>query len=517
MSSSSHNTAILCILDGFGHNPQSAHNAIALAHTPTFDRWQTEYKNSLIGTDGIHVGLPEGQMGNSEVGHMNIGAGRVALPEFGRIDAMLGDGSMLDNIVLQALITAAQNHNSECHLMGLLSEGGVHSHQDQMVGFAKMIADAGISVKIHAFCDGRDTPPQSAIGYFDKFIADCAGYDIEIVTVSGRFYAMDRDNRWERVQLAYDAMMSGQGNKAATIHEAINNAYADKIHDEFIVPTIIGDYQGIKDNDVLLMSNFRADRVKQILSAFLQPDFSDFERSKIITFSQTAGSIKYSNALEPLIPAMVKPLPYPNGLGEYISKIGLKQLRLAETEKFAHVTFFLNGGSEAIFEGEDRILIPSPKVRTYDEKPEMAAFELTSSLIDAIKAQKYDFIIVNFANADMVGHTGIEPAAIKAIEVLDSCMAQIEGTLKDNGGFMCVTADHGNAEMMLDLATSVPHTQHTTCPVPFYLVDPCAYFKNIEISSGRLADLAPTMLTLKGIKQPDAMTGTSIVKLVGTL
>jgi 2,3-bisphosphoglycerate-independent phosphoglycerate mutase len=509
-----HQTAILCILDGFGYNENPNHNAIYLADTPTFDRWKIDYKNSLIGTDGLHVGLPNGQMGNSEVGHMNIGAGRIALPEFGRIDAMLSDGAMQENLILKNLIQSAKNHHSECHLMGLLSEGGVHSHQDQMLGFAKIIAEAGIPVKIHAFTDGRDTAPQSAVKYFEKFITDIQGYDIEIVTVSGRFYAMDRDNRWERIQLAYQAIVSGKGIQASNPIEAINKAYNDNVTDEFIIPTVIGDYKGMHDNSTLLMSNFRADRVKQILSALLVPDFTDFKRETVVKFIAAAGSIKYSNMLEPFIPAMVTPLPYPNGLGEYISKLGLKQLRLAETEKFSHVTFFFNGGSETIFSGEERILIPSPKVRTYDEKPEMSAYAVTDALITAIESHKYDFIIVNYANADMVGHTGIESAAIKAIETLDSCLAKIEHVLRKNNGFMCVTADHGNAEIMLDIENSVPHTQHTTCPVPFYLIDPCRNFKNIEISNGKLADLAPTMLSLKNIPKPQEMTGKSIVRLV---
>ncbi len=512
-----HKTAILCILDGFGLNEQRIHNAIGLARTPTIDSWQKKYLHTYIGTDGVHVGLPHGQMGNSEVGHMNIGAGRVALPEFGRIDTMLSDGSLQENAVLKNLIRTAQKTNNVCHIMGLLSEGGVHSHQNQMLGFAKMIAKAGIAVKIHAFSDGRDTSPQSAIGFFNSFIADCSGYDIEIVTVSGRFYAMDRDNRWDRVQLAYNAMVMGEGHKAQSVSEAIQQSYIQGNYDEFIIPTVIGHYHGMNDNDTVMMINFRADRVRQLLASLLKHDFTDFIRYKTVTFSATAGAIKYANDLELLIPAMVKPLPYPDGLGEYISKLGLKQLRLAETEKFAHVTFFFNGGSETVFAGEDRILIASPRVRTYDEKPEMAAFEVTEELIKAIELNVYDFIIVNFANADMVGHTGIEAAAIKAIEVLDTCMAKIEQTLAATGGFMAVTADHGNAEMMWDTKTNMPHTQHTTLPVPFYLVDPHGYFKNAEISSGRLADLAPTMLNLKGIKKSDSMTGISIVTLADTL
>lgn len=506
-------TAILCILDGFGDNPESKHNAIALANTPVFDRWKQNYAHGLIGTDGPHVGLPEGQMGNSEVGHMNIGAGRIALPEFGRIDAMIGDGSMRENKILKNLITHAKANNKVCHVMGLLSDGGVHGHQDQMVGFAKILSDEGISVKIHAFSDGRDTSPKSAQGFFEKFIHDCQGYDIEIVTVSGRFYAMDRDNRWERVQLAYDAMVSGSGKKADSVQQAILKSYENAEYDEFIVPTVIEGYQGMQDGDVLLMSNFRADRARQILTALRDPEFTDFTRHKVINFAATAGAIKYSSHLEPLMPVMVTPLPYPDGLGEFVSKKGLKQLRLAETEKFAHVTFFFNGGSETIFDGEERILIPSPKVRTYDEKPEMSAPIVVEKLTQAINSQQYDLIVVNFANADMVGHTGVESAAIQAIETLDKCMCEVEKALEKSGGFMLVTADHGNAEIMFDTKTQMAHTQHTTLPVPIYLVDPTHYFKDAKISSGKLADLAPTMLHLMGITKPDLMTGNCIVEL----
>jgi 2,3-bisphosphoglycerate-independent phosphoglycerate mutase len=507
-------TAILCILDGFGYNPSNEFNAIAKAKTPTIDSWKNKYAHSLIGTDGPHVGLPVGQMGNSEVGHMNIGAGRVALPEFGRIDAMLGDGSMKENIVLKQLIESVKQTTNICHILGLLSDGGVHSHQDQMVGFAKLLADAGIRVFVHAFTDGRDTAPKSAIQFIEKFIADCAGYDnaITIATLSGRFYAMDRDNRWERVQLAYDAMINAKGKHANTALDAVRDAYECQETDEFITPYVIGDYHGMNDGDAFLMANFRSDRVRQILSSMVVPNFQQFERNKIIQFSATAGAVKYSTELLNYVPAMVTPLPYPDGLGEHVSKLGLKQLRIAETEKYAHVTFFFNGGSETIFSGEDRILVPSPKVRTYDEKPEMSAFEVCDKLVEVIEKNDYDVIIVNFANADMVGHTGIEQAAVCAIETLDACMNKLEKALEKSGGFMLVTADHGNAEQMVNPTTQMPHTQHTTFPVPLYLVDPCGFFKDVELVDGKLADLAPTMLELKGIVKPDSMTGVSVVR-----
>ena len=503
--------AILCILDGWGYRSETKDNAIALAHTPVFDRWMQNYQHSLLGTDGHYVGLPEGQMGNSEVGHMNIGAGRVALPEFGRIDAMLGDGSMQDNIILQDFISKMKISGGICHLLGLLSTGGVHSHQNQMLGLAHIIAGSGIKVLVHAFSDGRDTPPQSAKEHFKEFCDGIQHDNIKIATISGRFYAMDRDNRWERVQLAYDTMVSAQGQSFDSIEDAIENAYAHGQTDEFILPCVIGDYQGMKDGDGLLMTNFRADRAREILNALLDSDFSDFSRSQKIIFAATAGAIKYSTVLEQSMPVMVKPLDYPDGLGETLSKLGMTQLRIAETEKYAHVTFFLNGGSEVVFTGEDRILIPSPKVRTYDEKPEMSAFEVTDALIQSIESKKYDFIIVNYANADMVGHTGRLDAAIKAIEALDKCLGRLEEALHKAGGVMFVTADHGNAEMMVDDKTGISHTQHTTYKVPAILVDPCVFFKDVNFSQGRLADIAPTMLWLIGKQKPDSMTGVSLL------
>ena len=388
--------AILCILDGWGTQSSDDYNAIALANTPNYDRFLKSYHHNLIGTDGPHVGLPEGQMGNSEVGHMNIGAGRVALPEFGRIDAMLGDGSMKDNPVLQDFIQKLKSSGGSCHLMGLLSPGGVHAHQDQILGFAHLLADENISVHIHAFADGRDMPPQSAKECFEDFEKKIKNDLITVSTISGRFYAMDRDNRWDRIQLAYDAIVSGTGNNFDNAQSAIDMAYDNDTTDEFIIPVTVGGYKGMNDGDAVLMANFRADRAREILMALTYNNFDGFERSKIVNLSAATGAIKYSNDLEQTMSVLVRPLPYPDGLGETISKRGLKQLRIAETEKYAHVTFFFNGGSEDVFEGEDRVLVPSPKVRTYDLKPEMSAPEVTDKLIDAIHSEKYDYIIVNF-------------------------------------------------------------------------------------------------------------------------
>jgi len=503
---------ILCILDGWGNRTQTQHNAIALADTPHFERWQTVYKHNLIGTHGAYVGLPDEQMGNSEVGHMNIGAGRVALPEFGRIDAMLGDGSFADIPTWQDFIKKLQQGTKTCHLMGLLSDGGVHSHQNQMVGMAKLLDAAGIKVYIHAFTDGRDTPPKSAIGYIEQFLNDIVGTNIQIATISGRFYAMDRDNRWERIEQAYDIISLGQGEHFATATDAVHAAYRQDLTDEFIVPVAIGDYQGMNDGDGLLMSNFRADRAREILTAFLNPDFSEFTRKKTVNFADATGVIQYAKTLDPYLSVLVRPLPYPDGLGEVISKAGLRQLRIAETEKYAHVTFFFNGGQETPFPQEDRILVPSPKVRTYDMKPEMAAFDVTQQLLQVIDQDLYDVIIVNFANADMVGHTGNLQAARQAITALDECLGKIEEKLQEKQGAMFVTADHGNAEMMFDEAGNCPHTQHTTCYVPSILVDPCGQFKNITLNKGKLADIAPTILALLNLDIPDAMTGNVLIQ-----
>lgn len=506
---------ILCILDGWGVRAEHDNNAVTPETAPHFFEWYGKYATAEMRTDGPSVGLPEGQMGNSEVGHMNIGAGRVALPEFGRIDSTLGDGSMAENPVLLTLIEKVKQSGGACHLLGLLSPGGVHSHQDQMAGLTEILVKNGVTVLIHAFSDGRDTPPQSAIEQFRAFEDRLKplGDKAKIVTVTGRFYAMDRDKRAERVEAAYDAIVSGIAeHKADTAIAAIEAAYERGESDEFILPTLIGDYEGAKDGDGLLAANFRADRARQLLTALLDSSDETYARKKIIRFSATAGAVKYSDALEPFIPALVKPVPYPDGLGETIAKLGLRQLRIAETEKYPHVTFFFNGGQEALFEGEDRILVPSPKVRTYDLKPEMSAYEVVEKLEEVIAAGTYDYIIVNFANADMVGHTGDLTAAKSAIGAVDACLKRLETALEKAGGAALVTADHGNAELMRDPVTGAPHTQHTTLPVPLILVDPCGLYPDIKLENGTPADLAPTVLKLTGRAAPQAMTGKTLLK-----
>ncbi|RMF08337.1 MAG: 2,3-bisphosphoglycerate-independent phosphoglycerate mutase, partial [Alphaproteobacteria bacterium] len=449
---------VLCILDGWGYREDSTDNAIALARTPTFDRWMSEAPRAWLKTSGLAVGLPDGQMGNSEVGHMNLGSGRVVLQDLPRIDAAVQSGDIFRNREVRDLIEKLQASGGTCHILGLMSPGGVHSHQDHMVALARTVAAAGVPVRIHAFLDGRDTPPRSALEFLAKFERDLEDLDnVAIATVSGRYYAMDRDKRWERVQKAYAAMADAQGERFPTARAVIEASYANDVNDEFVVPAVVGDYAGMADGDGLLMANFRADRAREILTAFVDPEFDGFERKRIIDFAARKGMVEYSSALNPYLDTLFPPLELTDTLGQVMAARGLKQLRIAETEKYAHVTFFFNGGSEEVFEGEDRILVPSPDVATYDLKPEMSAPEVTDRLVDAITSGKYDLIVVNYANPDMVGHTGVLDAAIKAAETIDQCMARLEDAVRQAGGVMLVTADHGNLELMRDPETGQPH------------------------------------------------------------
>ncbi|MBW7852550.1 MAG: 2,3-bisphosphoglycerate-independent phosphoglycerate mutase [Rhodospirillales bacterium] len=496
---------ILCVLDGWGRRAEREDNAIALADTPVWDRMLRDYPHAMVETSGLAVGLPEGQMGNSEVGHMNLGAGRVVMQDLPRIDAAIADGSLARNPALLAAISAVKQSGGACHLMGLLSPGGVHSHQDQMVALARQIAAAGVPVAVHAFLDGRDTPPASARDYMTRFLADVAGQDIRIVTVSGRYYAMDRDKRWDRVSKAYEAMVAAQGKRAPDPLTAIQASYDAGQTDEFMLPTVIGDYAGMADGDGVLMANFRADRVREILAALLDPDFDGFPRERMVRFAARLGMTEYSVELTRFLSVLFPAQPLTRILGEVVSDAGLTQLRLAETEKYAHVTFFFNGGEERVYPGEDRILIPSPKVATYDLKPEMSAPEVTDRLVEAIGSGKYDFIVVNYANGDMVGHTGVLSAAITAAETVDRCLGRLEEAVRKAGGCMLVTADHGNAEMMRDPETGQPHTAHTVGPVPTVLVNPPAAIT--ALANGKLADIAPTLLSLMELPQPAEMSG----------
>lgn len=503
---------VLCILDGWGWRAESRDNAIAAARTPVFDRLWATAPHALLETSGSAVGLPEGQMGNSEVGHMNIGAGRVVLQDLPRIDAGLAQGGLARNTALREFIAALKDSGGACHLPGLLSPGGVHSHQRHMAALAREVAGAGVPVRVHAFLDGRDTPPRSADGYLAEFLAETAGADIRVVTVGGRYYAMDRDRNWNRIAQAWAAITAGRAaHRAATPGEAITQARSRGETDEFVLPTVVGAYEGMKDGDGLLMANFRADRARQILTALLEPDFEGFERERMVRFAAAAGMMSYSPELDRRLPALFPPEDLTGTLGETVARAGLTQFRIAETEKYAHVTFFLNGGRETVFEGEERILVPSPKVATYDLKPEMSAREVTGALTTAIQSKKFDLVVVNFANPDMVGHTGSMDAAIRAVETVDTCLGRIEQAAKAVGGVVIVTADHGNVELMKDPVTGEPHTAHTTGPVPVLLINAEALGGRVRLHDGKLADLAPTVLQLLALEPPAEMTGRSLI------
>ncbi len=504
---------VLCILDGWGERSESDNNAIALATTPNWDRYCQSLPRSRLQASSLNVGLPEGQMGNSEVGHTNLGAGRVVMQDLPRIDAALADGSLVKNPVLNEFIYKLQCSGGTCHLMGLLSPGGVHSHTSHMVGLTKAIAGLGVPVIIHAFLDGRDTPPKSALSFMQSFLADLSEVDgWQVGTVTGRYYAMDRDNRWERVSLAYDVIVDGNGEKAPNALSAISKSYDAKIVDEFMLPTAIGDYVGMRDGDGLFMANFRTDRAREILGALVDPDLDIFQRLRIIKFAACTGMVRYSSNLAPFLTMLFPSIELNNILGEVVARAGLKQLRIAETEKYAHVTFFFNGGREHEFEGEERILVPSPKVATYDLQPEMSAPEVVNKLVGAIQGGTFDLIIVNLANGDMVGHTGILEAAKKAVETLDSCLGRLEDVVKQAGGVLLVTADHGNCEQMWDASAdpAQPHTAHTSNPVPLLMINGPDWVNGLR--EGNLADIAPTLLRLLELERPEEMTGRSLIK-----
>ena len=509
--SSSPRPVVLCVLDGWGHGPNSADNAIAAAATPAYDGFMAECPNALLHTSGIEVGLPGGQMGNSEVGHLNLGAGRIVNQEIRRIDAAIEDGSFARNEALHGLINELGRSGGTCHLMGLLSTGGVHSHQNHIAALARMLDDAGVPVAIHAFLDGRDMPPASAADCLATFGTKIDGLrDVRISTVCGRYYAMDRDNRWQRIERAYALLADGIGTAFDDPVDAVRASYAAGITDEFVEPVAISGYVGMRDGDGLLAANFRSDRMREILTALLDPEFDGFVRARTTSFAATLGVVEYSTALNPLLDAMFRPVVLDDILGALVSRAGMRQLRIAETEKYAHVTFFFNGGIEVPFDGEERVLIPSPKVATYDLQPEMSAGEVTDRLVDAVLSGTFDFILVNYANPDMVGHTGVTEAAVTAIETVDRCLAKLAEAVGEAGGSLLITADHGNAEIMRDAATDEPHTAHTTNQVPVILVHPPA--AATKLADGRLADIAPTVLDLIGLDRPGAMTGRSLIE-----
>lgn len=502
---------VLCVLDGWGHRDAENDNAIQNGRTTVYDRLLATCPHGLLATSGIDVGLPDGQMGNSEVGHLNLGAGRIVNQEIRRIDAAIADNSLGENPELKTFISNLKISGGVCHLMGLISPGGVHSMQSHVIALAGLLDTAGISVALHAFLDGRDTPPSSALDFMTQFTQDLAGLqNVRIATVCGRYFAMDRDTNWDRVQKAHDMLVSAKGETAPDPISAIQSSYDDGVTDEFAAPTIIAGYKGMEDGDGVLVANFRADRVREILGSLIDPTFDGFVRERRVAFAGILGMVEYSDRLNKFHNVLFSATRIKNILGEEVSKAELRQLRIAETEKYAHVTFFFNGGVETPFAGEDRILIPSPKVATYDLAPEMSAAEVTDKLVAAIESGDYDFILVNYANPDMVGHTGNLAAAITAIETIDQCLGRLEAAVTTAGGALLITADHGNAETMRDAKTGAPHTAHTTNPVPLVMVNPPRSMT--ELANGCLADIAPTVLALLDLPQPDEMTGQSLIQ-----
>lgn len=499
---------ILCILDGWGHRENGVDNAIAHAKTPHWDDLIAHSPHTLLEASELNVGLPEGQMGNSEVGHMNIGAGRIILQDLPRIDHAIDQSALKDMPPLTSFIEEMKRTKGTCHLLGLLSSGGIHSHERHIIALATLLASQGIPVAFHAFLDGRDTPPKSAETYLSSFLTTIQNHsNITLATMGGRYFGMDRDKRWDRVKKAYDAMVNAipQDDNPQSF---LQQNYEQGVTDEFVPPVSFGRYEGMKDGDGILMANFRSDRARQILTALLDPHFKEFERSRQIRFCAALGMVEYSETLNTWMDTLFPSLTPPDVLGEVIAQYGLKQLRIAETEKYAHVTFFFNGGREEVFPGEDRVLIPSPNVPTYDLQPEMSAYELTDRLVEAIESQKYALIVVNYANTDMVGHTGNLEAAQKAVEAVDLCLGRIKNAVKKTGACLLITADHGNAEKMYDEALHSPHTAHTLNPVPFVMF----YGPRVELTSGNLSNIAPTILQLLELPIPPAMTGASLLR-----
>ena len=502
---------MLMILDGFGENANEKANAVKLAKTPNIDRLMKTCPTTDIHTSGLDVGLPEGQMGNSEVGHTNIGAGRIVYQELTRITKSIEDGDFFSNPEFVAAIENCKKYNSKLHIMGLLSDGGVHSHIRHLFGLLELAKRKDFEdVYVHCFMDGRDTPPSSGETYVTELEEKMKEKGIgKIATISGRFYAMDRDKRWQRVEKAYRALVDGEGEKSTSAISAVESSYQKEVFDEFIEPTVIMNGEKpvatIEKHDSVIFYNFRPDRAREITRTLVDKEFNEFETQKDLDLYYVCMT-SYDETM-PNVHIAFKKEELKNTFGEYISEHNLTQLRIAETEKYAHVTFFFNGGEEKQYKGEDRILVPSPKVETYDLKPEMSAYEVTDKVVEAINSQKYNCIILNYANPDMVGHTGSLEAAIKAIETIDECVGRVVEAINNQSGVLLITADHGNAEQMIDYKTGEPHTAHTTNPVPLILVG----MENAKLREGRLADLAPTMLDIIGLDKPEEMTGESLI------
>ncbi len=515
MAKLKHAPVALIIMDGFGIGDSSdKNNAVAIANTPVIDSLLQKFPHSQLEASGEDVGLPDGQMGNSEVGHTNIGAGRIIYQQLTRITRAIKDGSFFKNEALLKIVRDVKANGGALHLMGLVSPGGVHSHCDHLYALLQLAKQEGVSeVYVHAFLDGRDVPPKSAEPYLQELEDKCKEIGVgSIATVSGRYYAMDRDQRWDREQKAYEAIASGKGNAAASAIEGLKASYADTsekpegVTDEFVIPFVVDGYKGMKNGDGAVFFNFRPDRARQLTHIFVDDKFEGFQRDESLHIPFATLS-QYEEGLNALV--AYPPEDITNTLGAVAEAKGLTQLRIAETEKYAHVTFFFNGGIEEPFKGEDRILVPSPKVATYDLQPEMSAVEVTDKVVAAIESEKYDFIILNYANCDMVGHTGVVPAVIKAVETVDTCVGRFVEAIRKVGGEVCITADHGNADKMMDYENNQPFTKHTTNPVPFITVSD----RVSSVENGALCDIAPTLLTLAGVEIPSEMTGKSLVTL----
>jgi 2,3-bisphosphoglycerate-independent phosphoglycerate mutase len=505
-----YNPIVLCILDGWGVADNSEFNAISKADIPFWRSALKNYPSCLIETSGPAVGLPHGQMGNSEVGHMTIGSGRVIMQDLPRIDQAIATGTIAENEALNKLVILLKENNKSCHLAGLISDGGVHSHINHIIFLAKFLSKNQIPTYLHCFLDGRDTAPTSAKKFVNQLINEFAGDPlVTIATICGRYYAMDRDNRWERTEQCYNAIIEAKGNLSSNLIDSIQENYDNNISDEFILPIVYDQYKGTLDGDAFIMGNFRADRVRQLIYS-LENDFISFKRNKLPNFSKAVGMVEYSSLLNDFIEPIFKNETLTNTLPEIIANHNLTQLRIAETEKYAHITFFFNGGKEEKYPGEERILVPSAKVATYDLKPEMSAFEITNKLEQAIISENYNIIIVNYANTDMVGHTGNFDATIKAAEVVNQCLEKIVNMVSKLNGVTLITADHGNAEQMIDPLTKEKFTAHTKNPVPLVLIND--ELKNIKLNNGTLCDISPTILELMNIKKPKEMTGVSLIK-----
>jgi 2,3-bisphosphoglycerate-independent phosphoglycerate mutase len=502
---------VLCILDGWGKRQDGQKGCALTGTTPFLDDLMDQYPCSLLEASGLAVGLPKDQMGNSEVGHMNLGAGRIVMQDLPRIDEAIDNQTLHQLPPLQNFIQTLKKSKGTCHIMGILSDGGVHGHINHLIAFLKILDTENIPVAIHGFLDGRDTPPKSALPFIER-VQDAIKNlpNVKIATLMGRYYGMDRDNRWDRTQKAYDAIITGNAKSVESFDDEMSASYAKDVTDEFILPFKHKEYEGVHNQDGFISFNYRSDRIRQILRSFLVPDFHEFKRSTIIPWAASLAMVDYADDLKPFLPSLFHHISLDQGLGELISSHDLRQFRIAETEKYAHVTFFFNGGIEEPFLGEERVLIPSPHIATYDIQPEMSIHAVRDQLIEAIASTKYDFILVNFANPDMIGHTGIIEAAKEAMLHVDNAIKHVVEVVQKIDGILAITADHGNIEYMYDPVTKQPHTAHTMNPVPFILVTSLKTSLLLR-ENGKLCDVAPTLLSFLEIEKPKAMNGQSLI------